>query len=188
MAEVKPLYIDSSGFPTELRGTSDSITLVGLTMNGLIDMGGNLISDLAVPTLSDHAASKGYVDAQLGETGRVENAYVVSDATVTAGDPVFFTAANKVASADADKTVGTGRQVFGVARVGAAVAGSAEIVSNGPCAGVLSGATPGDDYFLADGGGVTTTKPTGANDVMLVGYALNTSDLFVTLQYLGRGI
>jgi hypothetical protein len=51
---------------------------------------------------------------------------------------------------------------------------------------VLSGATPGQRYYLASGSGLNAGVPSGAVNVVLVGYAINATDLFVMPAWLGK--
>ena len=120
-----------------------------------------------------------------GEASRVENTYNV-DAAVDAGDPVYFSSNDEVTKAVA--TDDTSRQVIGVARTAQATIGQpTEVVGFGPAAGVLTGATAGDEYYLAAAGGLTTTAPSGSgNQVVLIGWAINATDLYVDTQYLGK--
>ena len=62
-----------------------------------------------------------------------------------------------------------------------------QVVRRGIATGVLTGATVGDRYYVAVGGGLTTTAPTGGgNNIILVGTAVNATDLEVNPQYMGR--
>lgn len=119
-----------------------------------------------------------------GDANRVSNSYTVAAGGVTAGDPVYFSAAGTVDDADAAND--NARQVFGVAASTEAAAASVSVVTEGVVTGVLTGATAGQFVYLAAGGGLTTTTPTGNTRIMLVGYAINATDLYVKTQYLGR--
>lgn len=111
------------------------------------------------------------------EATRIENDYTASEA-VTKGDPVYWdTTANQFSQADA--SVDAQSYVFGVAKVDIGAAASGAVVSYGPAAGVLTGATPGAKYYLAAGGGLSTSPPGAGNRVILIGWAINSTDLWV---------
>lgn len=111
------------------------------------------------------------------EATRIENDFTATE-TVVAGDPVYWDTTNNQFS-KADAGVDAEAYVFGVARTGISASASGPIVSYGPCAGVLSGATAGDVYYLADGGGLTTTVAGAGKRIILVGWAINATDLWV---------
>lgn len=111
------------------------------------------------------------------EATRLENDFTASEA-VSAGDPVYWdTTANQFSQADS--SVDAQSYVFGVARTSIGAATSGPIVSYGPCASVLTGATPGAKYYLATGGGLSTTPPGAGNRVIMIGWAINATDLWV---------
>lgn len=111
------------------------------------------------------------------EATRVENDITATEA-VTKGDPVYWdTTADQFSQADA--SVDAESYVFGVAKADIGASASGAIVSYGPCAGVLTGATPGAKYYLAAGGGLSTSPPSGGNRVILVGWAINATSLWV---------
>lgn len=177
------LEIDDT--PNTLDVDADGLKVVGLLLQFLINDVATATTVTAgnLDTLTAGVLSS--ADA-LHRHGKLEQAYNV-DAAVTAGDPVYFSSANEVSEADAAGGVGTGQKVIGVARTTQGTAGQpTQVVRSGPCAGVLSGATPGDPYWLASGGGLTATAPTGNVDRVLVGYAINATDLDVRIQYMGK--
>jgi hypothetical protein len=47
---------------------------------------------------------------------------------------------------------------------------------------VLTGATANTPYYLAAGGGLTTTLPAAGSRIIQVGFALNANDLWVDLK------
>lgn len=70
---------------------SEVLALSGGTMTGAINMGGQLISNLATPTADAHAATKAYVDAQIAQSGsNDENGAILFDGTCAAGTAVSF--------------------------------------------------------------------------------------------------
>jgi hypothetical protein len=64
MAERKPLFLDSLGFPEEMA-TSDSATFGGLTLGGDVEMQGNYINDLGMAYVLGQALSYGQSGATL---------------------------------------------------------------------------------------------------------------------------
>ncbi len=114
---------------------------------------------------------------------------IIVDAAVTAADPVrWSTTNNRVIKALASGTAADAR-VMGVARTTQGSGGSAtDVVSHGPCPGILTGATVNTPYFLASAGGLTTTRPTGGDRVVLVGYALNATDLWVQIKDYAKSV
>jgi hypothetical protein len=55
------------------------------------------------------------------------------------------------------------------------------------CAGILATAgVAGTKYYLKDGGGLTTTIPGSGKRIVMVGFAVNTNDLFVLIHDFGQ--
>jgi hypothetical protein len=122
------------------------------------------------------------------EAERLENVYTTDGVGVTAGDPVYFSANNIVTEADAADA--SANRVFALAKTTVGASATVEVISDGPLEGVLTGLSPsaGDYVYLASGGGLTLTRPTGGNvRVVLVGTAINADDLFVEINFMGRG-
>jgi hypothetical protein len=118
------------------------------------------------------------------EATRIENDYTAGE-NVAAGDPVYFDGtADQFAKGDA--SLNAKSWLFGVARTAITATNTGPIVSAGPCAGVLSGATPGARYYLQAGGGIGTAVPGTGNRVILVGFAISATDLFVQLFDFGK--
>ena len=107
------------------------------------------------------------------------------DSAVSAGQPVYFTGTgSRIAASDGTDAKA---KVLGVTRTAQAVVGSpAAVVFQGPCPGVLTGATPGAAYYLAAAGGLTTSPPAAGNHLVLIGYAINATDLFVMINRFGK--
>lgn len=118
------------------------------------------------------------------EAQRVENLMTAVE-TVAKADPVYHSStADKFGKADA----GTDAKawVFGVAKAAIVADAAGEIVSYGPAAGVLVAATAGAKYYLADGGGLATSAPAAAKRVILIGWAINATDLWVQPIDMGK--
>ena len=116
---------------------------------------------------------------------RIENAFAVVEA-VAAGDPVYQSATNdQVGKGDAASDAKS--RIIGIARTAQSTPGNtAPIVEQGPCTSVLTGATANTPYYLASGGGLTTTRPTGGKRVILIGFAKNATDLHVRITDYGK--
>lgn len=118
------------------------------------------------------------------EASRVENDMNGTGGTVAAGDPVYYTATANIID-EADAAVNAESRVIGVCRDATTITALA-IVSAGPCAGVLSGATAGTPYYLQSGGGIGTALPGASTRVVQVGIAMNATDLFVRIVDFGK--
>lgn len=118
------------------------------------------------------------------EAPKVENTLTVGEA-ISAGDPVYFTNTNnRIGKSD---TSDSKAKVIGIARTAQPTPGdTCEVVASGPCAGVLSGATSGNAYYLQTGGGIGTSLPGAGKRVIQVGIAINTTDLFVRILDYGK--
>jgi hypothetical protein len=104
-------------------------------------------------------------------------------ASLIPGDPVYVSAADTVLKARADTDANA--RVLGLA-VDTASSGSHPVMTNGKLENVLISATPGAWYYLAPTGGLTATIPGSGNRVVLVGQAVNTTDLAVRVQDFGK--
>lgn len=172
----------------ELAKDASGLYVVGVP--SLFKIGGTAVGATVtaanLDTLTDGSdASSLHTHATAGEANRIENTYTVGTGGVTAGDPVYFSADDTVAEASASASSAWG--VFGVAKTTEVATASVEVLSEGPIGGVISGATAGDLVYLAAGGGLTTTRPTAANNrLVLIGYAINDTDLYVHTQILGQ--
>ncbi len=111
---------------------------------------------------------------------------VTATEAIAVGDPVAWsTTANEAAMGDAANDADS--RIVGVATTAAAASNPFTMVRRGIAAGVLVGATAGTPYYLASGGGVTTTVPSGVgNRIVRVGYAINATDLEVIIHDFGK--
>ncbi len=175
------------------------------TINPTLDIVGNEIGVKYGATTSgltkDANGLKAYVDgstitingsgqlvAATSDGDRIADDYNVNEAIAVA-DPVYWsTTANRVAKADAVAAQWPAKaQVFGVSENAQAVVGSAAtIVGRGPVRSVFVGASAGDVYWLKVGGGITATIPTPNNALVRVGWAMNATDLYVSIADYGR--
>lgn len=155
-----------------------------------------------IESASDHTTSSGVAGHVLTQTGATTFAFQApgpapeapkvedtrntsTDATVN-GDPVYINGNDVVGKARADTD--SKARVIGLIRTGGGAAPTAvEIVTEGPCAGILGGGgVANTPYYLQAAGGLGTSLPTGSTRVICVGYALNANDLFVLIKDYGK--
>jgi len=119
------------------------------------------------------------------EAPKIENTLDCTGGTVSLGDPVYYTATDDIV--DEADTTDAKAKVIGVART-APSSNLIEVVSAGPCAGVLTALSPasGTPIYLKDGGGLTASLPAAAKRVIQVGIAMNGDDLFVRIVDYGK--
>lgn len=124
------------------------------------------------------------------EAERLENTYTTDGVGVTLGDPVYFSGNDIVSEADA--ATASANRVIGLAKTTVGASAAVDIISDGPFLGALTGiaggpAAAGDLVYLAGSGGLTLTRPVGAGArITLVGSAINSTDLFVEINSIGR--
>jgi hypothetical protein len=187
---------NASGSAVKLNGTTLQLAAAGLSVKGLSSLFeiatvavGATVTAANLDTLTDASnadALHTHTGLTVDEAKKVENDFNVDEA-VAAGDPVYWTATGdrigKCLANDVAKS-----KVIGVARTAQATPGSpAPVVSDGSSAsGVLSSATPGDIYFLADAGGLSTSAPSSGNRYLQIGIAQNATDLFVQIFDYGK--
>ena len=109
---------------------------------------------------------------------------LVTSGAVAVADPVYISANNLVSKGQASALASS--RIVAISLTADAGGGSVDLVEHGVAPGVLSGATFNTPYFLAASGGLTTTRPTGGNRIIRIGFALNATDLFVDIQDLGK--
>jgi len=120
-----------------------------------------------------------------GDANRVSREVTCFE-NVSAGDPVHWGGADNQVRESQAGTTGR-KKVNGVMEDTVTAINQGTMVQRGRCAGVLSGATRGDLYYCAAGGGLSAanTPPTGGqNWVVLVGEAQSADDLDVRIQYI----
>lgn len=188
MASGKPLIISANEGVAVEAGVNDTITPGALSATGIngvsVDANGQRVVNVATPTAATDATSKAYVDARSAMVGFSSN---IGAATLAAGDPVTWSSTpNQLAKANA-ATDALARAIGVVLSTNAGPPATATVVSLGIAPGVLTAATAGQVYFLAAGGGLTTSVPTTAGArVVKIGYAINATDLFVQVSDLAR--
>lgn len=188
------LQIGSSGLAAKLNGATLSVGASGLAVLGLPSLFtiagtavGATVTAPNLDTLTDGANADALHVHSVGaatEAPKVSNALPVAEA-VAAGDPVYFSTTNdRVGKGD---TVDSKAKIVGVAATGQVTVGNtAPIITSGVASGVLSGATSGDPYYLATGGGLSTSTPGAGKRVIQVGVAKNATDLWVRVIDFGK--
>jgi len=176
--------------PDTLDVDSDGLKVVGLP--ALFKLAGTAVgSDVTaanLDTLTDGSNADAlhvHADQPATEAPRVENTLTTATDATANGDPVYVNGSATVGKGDS--AVDAKARLIGVIRTGAGAAGSSvEVVSEGICAGVLSGATPGTPYYLQSGGGIGTALPGASNRLITVGYAWTATDLWVEMRDYGK--
>lgn len=102
--------------------------------------------------------------------------------TVTLGEPVYISANNTVSTGDTSPDAQA--RVIGIALSG--TGGQIPVIEAGRAIGVLAGATAGTPYYLAVGGGLSTSTPGAGQRVIQIGKALTATDLFVQIIDYGK--
>jgi hypothetical protein len=176
----------TSGNPTVAVG-SNGLRVIGLpsqfTIGGSLNAVSTNVTASNLNTLTG-GASGDASSLHSHKSGPVFTA--ASSSALSAGDPVYWSSTNdKLDKAEA----GTDAKSFvcGLNNSSSVLAnGNARVVSMGYNAGVLSSATAGTVYYLQASGGIGTTVPSGGNNVVQVGFAINATDLFVMIQRFGK--
>lgn len=130
---------------------------------------------------SDSTAAAGLLNLR---SPKVDDNYTAGG-TINVADAVdWSTTNNRVEQSDAASDAKS--RVIGIAKTAATVGQTLEVVSHGPCPGVLTGATAGTPYYLQAGGGIGTGLPAGGNRSIQVGTAINATDLWVRIVDYGK--
>jgi len=109
---------------------------------------------------------------------KISAPYTTATDTTVNGEAVYINGNDTFGKARADTDAKA--RVQGIIQTGGGAAPTTvEVVSAGPCVGVLTGAVANAPYYLQETGGIGTSLPGAGNRVILVGYALNATDLFV---------
>jgi hypothetical protein len=184
------LAIEIDDTPDTLDVDADGLKVVGLpSLFKVNDVAvGATVTAAAFDTLTDGSNADAlhvHASAAATEAPKVENTLTSATDAVANGDPVYINGASTVGKALSNDDAKS--RVIGVTRSGGGAApASLEVVSLGICAGILSGATPMTPYYLQAAGGIGTSLPGAANRVIQVGFAYNTTDLWVELKDFGK--
>ena len=177
---VGPSGLSVLGLPSlfTINGAAVSANVVAAALNTLT-AGSASVADALHTHNSVYQSSFSQQSYAIGGSAPVSSA-------VSAGDPVCWSAtAGTLARADA-ATDATSR-VIGLAATAAASGATVSYISGGTVGSVVTGATGNTPYFLAAGGGLTTTIPTATgNRVIRVGFARNPTDIQVAITDMGK--
>lgn len=121
-----------------------------------------------------------------GTASSVVTQYTAGTGGIAQFDAVYISSADTVLKADATAT--STAKIIGFAPLAITATSDGSIQEDGVLAGVLSGATAGDVYFLSETAGqISTTRPTASGSMVVkVGYAKNATDLHIQFQFMGR--
>lgn len=126
-----------------------------------------------------------HASATATEAPKIENTLTTATDATSDGDPVYVNGNSTIGKALA--SVDAKSRVIGLIRTGSGASGSTpDVVSVGICAGVLTGATANTPYYLQTAGGIGTSLPGAANRVICMGYAYNSTDLWVEMRDYGK--
>lgn len=181
------LQIKIDDTPDTLDVDADGLKVVGLP--SLFNVAGTAVSSNVtaanLDTLTGGGSTTLHTHEGATEVKTIANPFTATEG-VTAGDPVYLdSSANAVSKSTADND--TKFEVIGIARDTVTATNPVDVVTFGPV-DVLSGATAGDTYYLADTGGLATTPPTSGNWVVVVGWAQDADTLFVMPDVLHKRI
>ena len=185
----------AAGLGIKLNGSTLLVGALGLSVKGLPSLFevngvavGATVTGPNLDTLTNGSNADAlhvHAPAVASEAPKVENTLAVAEALAVADAVYQSGTADRVGKARADDV--TKSYVLGVARTAQSTIGNtSEVVSAGPAAGVLSGATPGQAYYLQATGGIGTSTPGAGNRVIQCGVAKNATDLFVRIVDYGK--
>jgi len=190
------LQIGVNGFEVNIDDTPDTLDadasglkVVGLPSQFKINdtQVGATVTAANLDTLTDGSnADTLHTHSGANTAQHIANSYTAGEA-LSAGDPVYLDGTNDQVS-KADAATASKRGVMGVASAAVSSGSSGDVVSYGPASGALSGATAGQIYFLASGGGLATSPPSGPGTrfIVRVGWAVNATTLWVQPELIGR--
>ncbi len=182
------LQRSGSGLSALLNGTTLQTGASGLSVKGLPALFeiatvavGSTVTAANLDTLTDGSNADAL---HIHSMSNVE-ALVAKD-DVAIGDPVAWSSTSAKFSRS-DASISASARCFGIATGTILADATGNIQRAGILAGALSGATPGAPYFLAEGGGLTTTPPsTSGARVVRAGWAVTATDFEISFQDLGQ--
>lgn len=101
------------------------------------------------------------------------------------GSPMYISASGQVSESSASNA--DAKKVIGVLKSTTGLGNPCKVITSGLC-DVFAGLTPGDVYYLNNGGGgYTNVAPSGSGDhIVKIGIAKSATEMEVCLQYLGQ--
>jgi hypothetical protein len=183
------LELELDDTPDTLDVDGDGLKVVGLPL--LFKVNGTAVGATVTAANLDTVTNGSNADLlhSHAKIKKVASDHAVAEA-ITKYDPVYRSATNdRVGKARADNDAKS--RVVGVSEETENVVGDpASIVAHGEILGGLSGgaAVAGTPYYLQATGGIGTAVPGAANRVILVGYAINATDLWVHILDYGKKV
>lgn len=205
MALVELLKIGSDGLQAEHDSAADELNMLDLQMGG-VAIGTNGAGVSGPTVINDDSANYTNftpagdtlretleaIDSAIGtldtDNSHDEDDYINGNAgAITIGQAVYISANDTVDLANNSADL-TDDPIGLVNEASIATTVTGKIVTNGYAAGVISGASFNDKYYLQDTDGVIgTTVPTGSGkNVVLMGFAKNATDLVLRIQNIGK--
>jgi hypothetical protein len=120
------------------------------------------------------------------EAPKVEATVTVNEA-ISANEVLCWSTGTASRVAKASASTDALARVVGVARTAQATPGqTCEMVAHGLLASSLSSASLGVPIYLSSTGTLTETIPSGGDRIILVGYSVSASDLWVSIRDYGK--
>ena len=182
------ILLDNTDSDNTLGLTSDGIKVLGLPASFTIDNAAvdPLVTADNLSELVDGSSTTLHSHPGAGEAERLEYTFNAGE-NIALGDPVYFDAAGDVMKCDA----GVDAKAFcvGIARLPADHDDPCEVTTDGVAKDVFAtGKTIGIRWYVANGGGLTSTVPGSGKHVMQVGFTCAAKDLLVQKQYIGKKV
>lgn len=171
---------------TTLQKGASGLKVLGVPAAGTWEIGGVATGSTVTAPNLDELTDGSETTLHSHPTSEALQELLTANESCNKGDPVAWSnVADKFNQGDANNTPDS--RIFGVVLANVAGDGTALVVRRGVAPDVLSGATAGAPYWLAAGGGLTSSIPTGTgNRIIRIGYAKNSTDLEVLISDSGR--
>lgn len=171
VANTDELSLDASGLNVE--GVPNLFKINGVATSSTVNSSN-------LDELTDSTST-----TELHNHNRTHDRGTTASVAVSNGDPVRSSGNNTVQAGDTDSDANA--RVLGVAKGASGIGVTVNVIGHGRAAGVLAGATAGDRYYMANGGGLSTSAPTGSSKrIIQMGFAISATDLWVDIQDLGE--
>ena len=182
------ILIDNTDSDNTLGLTSDGIKVLGLPASFTIDDTAvdPLVTADNLTELVDGSSTTLHSHPGAGEAERLEYTFNAGE-NIALGDPVYFDSAGDVMKCDA----GVDAKAFcvGIARLPADHDDPCEVTVDGVAKDVFASTqTIGIRWYVANGGGLTSTVPGSTKHVMQVGFTCAAKDMLIQKQYVGKKV
>jgi hypothetical protein len=185
--DVNGLAIKIDDTPDTLDVDGDGLKVVGLpSLFKINDVPvGATVTAANLDELTDGSTTTLHTHTGIGDSTKLQEDLTANE-SVVAGDPVAWSSvADRFNKGDASNDPDS--RIFGIATETIVATATGNIVRRGIAPGVLSSATPGTPRFLASGGGLTSSPPTGVGRrIIRCGHAKNSTDLEVLIHDFGK--